>query len=274
MECLFQIAAPHDRVITKPVLSIRLGTKHCCFSITEHGTDELHQLAYYFDEEVNEPFLTDLFAKRPELNGSFYQVLVCYDHPESSLIPVKFFNPEHTGALLNTLYGVNAGSSVITEAIEQEQLFNVYAIPKELHERMNRKFGAGKYWHQSTLDMKNLDNLDAGGKLLIDFRREDFTVLAASPAKLLLTRSYLYSTPADVIYYLLRICTEFGLSQKDVKIELSGLVEQQSALYRELDQYFMNINLRTTTWKIDPAINFPCPLHFFTSLNDLSRCAS
>ena len=274
VERLFQITGEGDRETRQPVLSIRLGVKHCCFSITDFATGELHQLAYYIAEEVNEPFLTELFTAHPELNVPFYQVLVCYDHPESSMIPVKYFKQEDAGLLLKTLYGVNAEATVMVDPVDQWQLYNVFAVPKEVHDRMIRKFAFGKYWHQYTLGIKNMNVMQAGGNLRVDFRKEDFTVLATRGNNFLLARTYLYSTPADVIYYLLKICRQFGLSQQEVQIDLSGLVDQQSALYRELDQYFLHIAFREAAWTIAASNDSPNPAHFFTSLNDLSRCAS
>jgi Protein of unknown function (DUF3822) len=274
MERLFQIAGQQDKEVIQPVLSIRLGAKHCCFSITDFASGELQRLAYYTAEEVNEPFLTELFTAHPELNVSFYQVLVCYDHPESSLVPLKYFKQEDAGALLKALYGINAEASVLVDPVDQWQLYNVFAVPKEVHDRMIRKFAFGKYLHQYTLGINNMNGKHPGGDLRVDFRKEDFIVLATKGNDLLLAKTYLYSTPADVLYYLLRICRQFGLSQQEVQIDLSGLVDQQSALYRELDQYFLNIAFRQSPWAITASNDSPDPAHFFTSLNELSRCAS
>jgi Protein of unknown function (DUF3822) len=274
VERLFQITGQPDKETRQPVLSVRLGAKHCCFAITDFVTGELRQLVYYTADEVNEPFLTELFTVHPELNVSFYQVLVCYDHPESSMVPVKYFKQEDAGRLLKALYGVNAEATVLVDPVDQWELYNVFAVPKEVHDRMIRKFAFGKYLHQYTLAINNMSLKHAGGDLQVDFRKEDFTVLATKGNNFLLAKSYFYSTPADVLYCLLKICRQFGLSQQEVQIDLSGLVDQQSALFRELDQYFLHMAFRKSAWAISASNDSPDPAHFFTSLNELSRCAS
>ena len=114
---------------------------------------------------------------------------------------------------------------------------------------------------------------EAGGNLLINFRNEDFTVLGSNNNKLLLSQTFQYSTPADVIYYLLKICQQFNLSQQEVHLGISGLVDQESKLYRELYQYFLHVKFLEANWVIPASANNETPAHFFTSLNDLSRCA-
>ena len=274
MKQLFHIAAGEDRESVQPVLSIRLGEKHCCFSVTDFISKELKNLAYYTTEEVNDNFLQELFAAHPELNAAFYRVLVCYDYPQSSLVSFKDYKHNDAGLLLNTMYGLNGTAIVISESIAEWQVYNVYAVPKDVHDWISKNFAAGKYWHQYTVNIKNIKSAAEGGILLVDLRKNDFTVLATGNNKLLLAQTFLYSTPDDVVYYLLKICEQFGLSQNEVHIGLSGLVDQQSALYRELYQYFLHVEFRGAAWTIPVSANNESPLHFFTSLNDLSQCAS
>ena len=107
------------------------------------------------------------------------------------------------------------------------------------------------------------------GIIYVDFRTDDFIISVAMNSKLLLARSFSYSIPEDVIYQLLNVCKQFGLSQQHVKLSLSGLIDKQSALYKEIFQYFIHVGFREATWN-----NEDYPAHFFTSFNDLARCVS
>jgi hypothetical protein len=107
------------------------------------------------------------------------------------------------------------------------------------------------------------------GNMYVDFRPDDFTVLLVKSSRLLLAQTYTYSTPEDVVYYLLKICAQLGLSQQELQLQVSGLIDSDSALYKELYQYFLNIEFRESGWQGNEY-----PAHFFTTLNDLARCAS
>jgi Protein of unknown function (DUF3822) len=270
---LFHISAGEVKESLQPVLSIRVGEKHCSFSITDFISKEVKQLAYYSAEEVNDDFLNELFATHEELNITFYQVLICYDYPQSCLVAFKEYKHGDAGLLLNTMFGLNRTSAIISESIAEWQLYNVYAVPGKVHDWLTKKFPSGKYWHQYTLNIKNSKPAMEGGSLLVDIRNEDFTLLATANNKIILAQTFSYSTPDDIIYYLLKVCQQFGLSQQEVCIELSGLVDQQSALYRELYQYFLQVEFRDTDWTVPASANNESPAHFFTSLNDLAQCA-
>jgi hypothetical protein len=92
----------------------------------------------------------------------------------------------------------------------------------------------------------------------------------AKDSKLILAQSFPYSTPEDVVYYLLKACQQFSLSQKEVSVHLSGLIDKQSSLFKELYQYFIHPEFREAGWNSGSEF----PAHFFTSLNDLAQCAS
>jgi len=110
----------------------------------------------------------------------------------------------------------------------------------------------------------------SGESLVVDFRTNDFTVLASKGSLLLLTQTFAYSTPEDVLYYLLNTCRQFNLSQQELQLQLSGLIDKRSSLYNELYQYFIHIDFREAGWNLKNEY----PAHFFTSLNDLATCAS
>ena len=136
---------------------------------------------------------------------------------------------------------------------------------------MKSKFSSGNYWHQYTIGIHHVKPEDSNGHLLVDLRANDFTVIAAKGNTLLLTQTFPYSTPADVLYYLLKTCHDYNLSQKQVLVSLSGLIEKDSALYKDLYQYFIHITFRSSNWE---TAEDEYPGHFFTSLNDLAICAS
>ncbi|MBK8605606.1 MAG: DUF3822 family protein [Chitinophagaceae bacterium] len=120
------------------------------------------------------------------------------------------------------------------------------------------------------MDVRNSIGVTEEGRLQVDFRKTEFVVIAANRNNILLTQTFEYTTPEDVLFYLLKICKQFSLSRERVELQLSGLVDKQSSLYKELYQYFINIDFRNALWNTGAEY----PAHFFTSLNDLAKCVS
>jgi len=253
------------------ILSLRLGEKHGSFAISNKSGSALYELAYCSVDSWNENELTDFFSAFSSLQNSFYQVQIVYDFRESLLISLSNYRAEDAGLLLNMVGSNNSSNStIVSEPIAEWQLYNIYGVPKEIHEWIGKKFSSARFWHQNTIGIKNINAGGSDGSLLVDIRKDDFTVIAAKANKILMAQAYAYATPEDILFYLLKICQQFSLSQREVALQLSGLVDKQSALYKELFQYFINIAFREASWNVKGDY----PAHFFTSLNDLAKCAS
>lgn len=252
------------------ILSLKLGERHGSFAVTDETGNELYELAYCSAEGWGNSSLTDFFSSYPCLQRSFHKVKIAYDYPQAVLIPSAVHLPGETASLLKAMFGGVGGKNIISELIPEWQLYNTYAVPTEVQKWLNNKFPSATYQHQYSLAIKNSGAIAANGSLIVDFRTEDFTLLAIKNNRLLLTHAFEYSTPEDVLYHLLKACQQFLLSQKEVSLQLSGLVDKQSSLYKELYLYFINVEFRETNWNTGNEY----PAHFFTSLNDLARCAS
>jgi hypothetical protein len=253
----------------QPVLSLRLGNHHLGYSITNPGGEELYSLGYYRTEETDTNALEELMENTPALKTTFFSVQVSWDFTGSALLSSMDHQPEESGTMLKALYGANGQEAVITETISDWQLYNVYSVPAGLLHKVQQYYPAAHSRHQFSLAIKQVSATDENGAMYVDFRPDDFTLVIARSGRLLLAQTYSYSTPVDVLYYLLKCCNQLHLSQQDIQLQLSGLIDQDSALYKEIYQYFRLIEFRESAWQ---GTEFPA--HFFTTLNDLARCAS
>lgn len=252
---------------------MRIGERHYSFAITDKPGSELYSLAYYSADEMNADMLAAIFLNHMEMHSSFYEVQVSYDHSGSVLVPLQYHNADGAKTLLNTMYGNTMRSFVISEAVNEWQLYNVYAVPTEVYEWVNRKFPACKFRHNYTLAVRMMP-ADPADHILVDFNTDEFSFIVVKENKLQIAQTFSYSSPEDILYYLLKACNEFSLSRAEIQIFISGLIEKESQLYRELYQYFLNTKFREPAWNVPPTEGYRYPPHFFTSLNDLARCVS
>lgn len=267
----FNIISADSGDSAQQVLAIRIGEQHVGFAISEKDNKELSKLVWYDGEPITVGGLQEVFESHPELRQSFHKILIGYDHPMSLLIPPGL--PQHDPrSLLETMYGINGKHTLIKEQVDGWQLQNVYAVPTETQDWIRRHFPAAESCHCYSIGMRQINAADVNGSLLVDLRSHDFTVLASQGNSLLLAQTFLYISPADVIYNLIKICKEFSLTREAAKLSLSGLVAKESNLYRELDHYFLDVSFREPDWIIRGEEDYP--RHFFTSLNDLALCAS
>lgn len=274
MKQAFHIPAATAITANDKVLSIRIGERHFGFAITDAVGGELYQLDWYTDEEVDENLLEQLYQQLSELRHTYERVNLCYDHPRSLLVPMEKYQPGQERLLVNAMFGPGVREHMLMETISEWQLNNVYAVPSGVHKWVAHYFNKGQFWHTYSIGIRNIEAAGESGSMLLDFRTDDFSLLAARNGQVLLAQTFCYTNPADVIYYLLKICQDFSFSQETVQIFLSGLVDKASVLYREIYQYFIQVQFRQSSWAIVAEETADYPSHFFTSLNDLARCAS
>ncbi|RYY63116.1 MAG: DUF3822 family protein [Chitinophagaceae bacterium] len=272
MKQVFTIST--DQLPTKEnsVLSLRIGEKHVGFALTNLEDGSLQLLSWYTGQKVSVPELDELYRLHPQLALAYSRIRICYDHPQSMLIPLEVYHEPDNRQLLETGYGITEYDEVFTENISNWQIHNAYAVPAEIHHWTSHTFSRANYAHQYSVAIKSLTAIEEQAQLSVDFRSDDFTVLVTMDNDLKLAQTFPYSSPSDVIYYLLKCCNAFALPVESTKLSVSGLVDKESILYRELYQYFLGIEFRLPVWPRVKGENYPS--HFFTSLNDLARCES
>lgn len=267
---LFYIKPAEASEIVQPVLLIKAGERHFSFAVTNKEGDQFSELAYYSTNGSAEE-LAEILDAHPVLTNNFYKTLVSYDHSYNSLVPAAYYKEGESSVLLNALYGVNGYHNVIAEAVNDRAAFNVYAVSKPVHEWIGKQFKGCSSWNQFSVGLQQAKSINSESVILADFRTDDFTVVVVKNNQPLLTQTFTYQAPEDVVFQLLNICQQFDLSQREVRLLIAGLLDTRSALYKELYQYFVHIECRNAAWS---TADSETPAHFFTSLNDLSRCVS
>lgn len=238
-----------------------MGEDWAAFAYTNADASVVHELGYFTVAEWNE---TELNWLHDRLFRPTSKVQIGIDHCCGLLVPSGV-----PGSVMDIVYERTSGHTIVQEPVSGWQVNTVFAISPLLQKWVNDKFPDAGTIHQLSAMMKFVPSSPADGVIYVDIRQKDLHLLVAANGQLLFSQHYQYDGYEDVLYYLLRACGQFGLSQEKLVLKLSGLIDQQSALYKELHQYFIHAELREPGWQMPPN-DFPS--HYFTSLNDLFLC--
>jgi hypothetical protein len=275
MKLVYKIGNSEELNPSQAILLIEVGETHCCFGIVDYANFMMVECCYYISEKSdNIDILKKMIERHEELKQTFRQTVIGYYTHENIMIPSKYFKYEDTQKLLQAMY--DRGQYVtVSESVAEWQLYNVYHVPVTTHGLISRHFATGNFWHVHSILLKNGIEQDDAGNLFIDFKTDSFTVMAIKNNTLLLSQIYSYLTAKDVLYWVLKICKEYLLLQDEVKVMLSGLVDKQSAVFKELNQYFIHIGFANIENDIQLSRDFEeYPIHFFSSLYKLASCVS
>lgn len=254
-------------------LLLLAGTNHCCFAVMDHLSKELTAFGYYIFQSNGDDY-RDLFEEEELLKSRYNRVFIAYDSCESVFVPSSVYNNDDIQLQLQVIYGKDVQTAVVSENLPEWNLYNVYRLPAKLRNDVQMKFVNGNSLHFYSVMLKNFKS-QGSSSMAVDFRTDDFTVMIFREGKVLLARSFSYTAPEDILYYLLKICNELGLSRQELIVTLSGLIEKDSAIYRELYKYFIHLEFDGLYGQVKLAEELKAhPDHYYSSISKLAACVS
>lgn len=247
-------------------LVLLVGNDYFSYAILDD--DHLCELKRFYLQHTGVEQLNTILQANDVLNAPFAKIITAFDYSTSTLLPVDF----NTGDNTPLLYLNNAGQQdhFIHEVVTEWELANIYAVPYELLNWVLTHFPSSKFWHAQSIQLKNAAKGMADGCMDLNVRDKNFSVTVTKQDQLLLAQTYHYNAPADVLFYLLKICETFQLQQETVRLNISGLIDKRSVLYRTLYDYFLNIVFKEALWQQAGEH----PAHYFTLLNQVALCES
>ena len=264
-----QFGIKRDREVAAAFRSLAMivGQDYFSFAICDDAGDLL-ELRRFSTAQTNTKKLDDLLEGHSALNEAFSGITTAFDFDTNTLLPVDL----NTGDNTPLLYLNQSGQQdhIIHEVVKEWALANVYSVPYDLLNWVLTHFPSSKFWHIQSVQIKNVAQGIEAGNIDLEVLDKRFHVTVAKDDRLLLAQQYPYASPADILFYLLKICETYALKQEEVRLNISGLIDQNSALYKTLYDYFLNVHLKTALWRSEGGY----PAHYFTILNQVALCES
>lgn len=258
-------------------LVLEAGKSHiACICIKENKTITAFEL-FTFNENETANF-RHLFASilaTSKLLDKFYAATHIYINNEVSLlVPVYKFNKEIAADYLNVVFGEDTLSKVQFDHLSAEpQMMNVYRIKEDIFTVLNRNLTKINYKHTYSNIVKTLlQNIAAFPDefIFIQFYNTSFIVVVMINGKLTLIQSFVYETPEDVLYYLLNLTHSLELYNDNLTLQISGMIDLDFQLYRELIKYFRQVNVENISALPLLPEAAKHPLHYFTPFFNLA----
>lgn len=257
-------------------LLCEVGNEGFSYCIKDESANSFLGLAIYHYDKNKPPVgypiaLQIIFHQKEILSKKFKKVFVVYSLPQSVLIPFSLYNREDNSILMNMMHGdLHANETILTDVITSHSIYNCYRIPSAVYETVQNQYPDVVSMHQYSLLMKS--SIVKDDKLSVIFYTQKIIVSLIKDGKYQLVNSFNYRTTEDVSYILLNICHQFEISK--IPLAISGLLEENSALYKEMYKFFTEIELA----KLPGDFNYSeeilqHPSHYFSSIFELVSCA-
>lgn len=252
---------------------ILAGKTYCSFGLMNYLSKTICEFGYFISTD-EENGIEAFIRNRENLNQRFARAYIAYDTEESVLVPASVFRVEEAKVHLQAGFGSHADSIILSEFIKDNNLHVVYRIPGELHQFISSRYQYGGFSHLVSVQLKN-GIQHPGNRLSLYFRSNEFVLTAFSDNKVICRQTYSYTSPEDVVYYLLKLAGQFHFEQYGTRVDLSGMIEKDSAVYRELFKYFTELHFEgiPEEMKLDPVLS-EHPSHFYSPICKLALCVS
>jgi uncharacterized protein DUF3822 len=261
-------------------LIMEVSTHACAFLLLDVRKMSPDCIRYYQFEHVKDKPLEEVIHEIMEEDDLFLKEIadffLVYNFEDSNLVPDKFFNIEMNKELCELVYGNLEKGFIFSEKIPWWELQNVYRVPSGVHNLLQQKFDNAKHWHAYSLLLKShkmFTAKDGQDLLKVIFYAERIIVTVFKNGHLQLMQAFIYQDAKDVIYHLLNCSSQFNLNTEELQLEVSGLIDKHSSLFREVLKYFVHISFEEIgdTIKVTDELN-EYPLHYFSSLLKMAVC--
>lgn len=214
--------------------------------------------------------LQEIISQQPLLSQNFKKICVIFSYNESVLIPFELYNSAENENVLNLIHGdLHNKTLVLTDLVAEKKVYNAYRVPADILKVISETFPNAVNRHQQSVLLKQTP--ETGNKLLVIFYPQKILVRLIKNSNLELINNFEYRTAEDVSYILLNVCKQFEVT--NVALEVSGLIDKDSGLYKEIYKYFEPIEFATLSAERNyvEAIN-EHPAHYFSHIFAFDTC--
>ncbi|MEJ7681681.1 MAG: DUF3822 family protein [Segetibacter sp.] len=208
------------------------------------------------------------------LAKSYPATQVFINNETSLLVPIFNFNNEIAVNYLDVVFGEDPISKIQFEHLPVEPgMMNVYRVQEDLLNILYGNLTKVTLKHTWSNIIKTvISNISSFPPefIYIQFYNTSIIAVVMKDKKLQLIQSFIYEASEDVLYHLLNIAEQFKFNNDKLPLQISGLIDLNYTLYRELITYFRNVKVKNMdTSKLLPDIK-EYPLHYFTPFFNLA----
>lgn len=264
MKQLFNIASAAPN--SDDLFICELSHYHICLARVDTGGNIGWLQFYEKGTPLTQAEVTGLLQREGFTEKDFKTLLVGSAFPDATLVPNDLAQEKDLKSFLHH----QANGTVFVDKIIEQELDVVFSIPAQFQQALQLT-DADNIMHVHTAAIK-VQSDDSDNYMALHFTSKEFRVIAEKNGEVQLAQIYPFTAPLDVVYYMLMISEQYHLPQSETEIILSGLLDESSALYKEIFQYYTHVSFAKQDAFTLPGTDHP--QHFFSSIFNLAACAS
>ncbi len=263
-------------------LSLQYGADQFSFAILD--TIRMKYIAFknfWYESgiplEMQAENLRNLLNSEGYLSKNYKSVHFMYQSPGALLIPGPLFNPDLAGSYFRYSGNAFPDPSILFRKIPSIDAFLVHQIPGDIYEQAKGSLSDCQFFHQACpqIDDAVLDgkNKSLPAQVYADIHPGFIDLMLLNSGQLVFYNSFGIRNKEDMVYFILYLFDQFGLSQEETPLILSGFVEVFPDSLPILEKYLKKISYVDFNKSYSYSYTFNNLIqHQFAHLINLARC--
>lgn len=227
--------------------------------------------SWYFKKATTDALMAEqierLCADHAWLTNGFKRADAIVTSEKFTFVPAALFDSSASKEYLSFNVPVSEEDNISNDVLRLADARNVYAVDRRLEKVLMKISPAIRIRHHlSPLTEKVLSSSknQSEKRMHAHVRQGQFDVVIVENGKLLLSNVFTYQSPEDFIYFLLFAAEQLKLNPEKFELEISGEVEEKSALSAIANKYVRNVKFaeRQTGRYSEGFSQFPQHYHY------------
>ncbi len=182
--------------------------------------------------------LEEILKKDDLLKIPFRETRFMYLSQKSTLIPAAYFDETKLKPYFEFNHNIEETDEIHYNFISSADTYNVFVLPNGIANTVIRTFRNIKFYHQSTpLINSIMTNHPGREKVFVNMNNLFFDIAVVKTKGLALYNSFAYQQESDLLYFILYVYNQLGLSPETAELVLSGENAGTTKYYNALKNY-------------------------------------
>lgn len=243
MKALFNSAPDEQQIQGNSHVLIEAGTYGITFVWYNPAEKSIQAIrAFQYSGNDTNTYPTQIQQVLEECGIGDNPVQLVYNNKESMPVPVAFHPTDAETPMMRLFFGNEEGVTYAGKVQGDEDTEVIYRVCGPVARYFASRFPGVTPVHATQFQIPV-----CGEGITCTVYPNYIKVFLVQKNILQLVQYFDYQTPADAAYHLLNICDIYSLDRETVSLSISGMIDAESNLYKELSRYFIHIQPDTAS---------------------------
>lgn len=251
-------------------LLVKIGIDSFSYAIINKQSNKV--IAIYDEQECEDVNLklAGRIKADPYFSLAYNEVKIALPTPNAIAVPNVFYD-EYSLKSHSKLFS-GSHDRLYTQVQHHFDFTSIFSISKTTDSMLTEHFPSAKKLQENTGLITIAEKL-TDATLLLDFSVGSFQAIYINNQQVVFQQCYQIEQIEEFNYYLLFIINQLAIDTKKTVLLLSGIIHADDEKYNCMLKYFSNTQFTAIGEDLDQEILDDMPLHYYSNLLALDKCA-